>query len=211
LDIQKEITDYLHYCKGQKKLSSLSIKAYTIDLRQFYEYACSSPEQAFSKTTLSNYIRGLHEKYTDKTVKRKLASLKAFLNYLEFEEILEINPMRKIRTKFQESKTLPKTIPLRFIERLLTTIKSEQALVATDYGNFVALRNRAILETLFATGMRVSELCSLKKSDVNLEDGTMRIMGKGTKERVIQIGNKEVIRSLIQYRESNLNCTDFFL
>jgi len=211
MNLQKEITAYLHYCEYQKKLSALSIKAYTIDLQQFKEYAIATQEQAFSKAILSGYMQELHQKYTAKSAKRKLASLRAFLNYLEFEEILEMNPIRKIRTKFQEPKTLPKTIPFRFIEQLLSTAKSEQKLATTSFGTFVALRDRAMLEMLFATGMRVSELCSLKKSDVNLEDGTVRIMGKGKKERIIQIGNSEVISSLLQYHKSNLNNSDFFL
>jgi len=212
MNLHKEITTYLHYCKYQKKLSALSIKAYAIDLQQFKEYVNTALGQAFSKTTLSGYMQELHQKYTARTAKRKLASLRAFLNYLEFEEILEMNPIRKIRTKFQEPKNLPKTIPFRFIEQILTTAKGEQELATTNFGTFVALRDRAMLEMLFATGMRVSELCSIKKNDINLEDGTVHIMGKGKKERIIQIGNSEVISSLLQYHKSNnFNDSDFFL
>jgi integrase/recombinase XerD len=210
MNLQKEIESYLYYCKYQKKLSDLSIKAYTIDLQQFMEHVGIVSGATLSKTTLSSYMQELHQKYAAGTAKRKLASIRAFFNYLEFEEILEINPIRKIRTKFQEPKTLPKTIPFRFIEQLLTAVKEERGLATTDYRNFVALRDRAMLEMLFATGMRVSELCSLKTRDINLDDGTVRIMGKGTKERVIQIGNNEVINSLLQYRKSNLSSSDFF-
>ena len=210
MNLQKEIVAYLHYCEFQKKLSALSIKAYTIDLQQFNEYVSVTSENAFTKETLSGYMKELHKKYAARTTKRKLASLRAFLNYLEFEEILDTNPIRKIRTKFQEPKELPKTISLRFIEQLLIAAKGEQKLATTDFGVFVALRDRTILEMLFATGMRVSELCSLKTSDINLEDGTVRIMGKGTRERIIQIGNAEVINSLLHYHKSNLNPSDFF-
>jgi integrase/recombinase XerD len=210
MNLTNEINAYLEHCKYQKKLNELSIKAYSIDLKQFMVYSSNSSEEAFSKLSISRYIQNLHQKYLPRTVKRKIASLRAFLNYLEFEEILEINPIRKIRTKFQEPKQLPKTIPLCLIEKLLTTAHNEQSLVKTSYGVFVALRNKAILETLFATGVRVSELCSIKMSDINLEDGTIHIVGKGTKERIIQIGNPEAIKALRKYHEVNKSESEFF-
>ena len=136
MNVHKEIMVYLDYCKYQKKLSHLSIKAYSIDLKQFMEFFNSSSEQALSKLVISNYLQELHHKYPAKTVKRKLASLRAFLNYMEFEEILETNPIRKIKTRFQEPKQLPKTIPLRFIEQLLTAVMKEQELTTTIYSTF---------------------------------------------------------------------------
>jgi integrase/recombinase XerD len=140
-----------------------------------------------------------------------MASLRAFFNYLEFEEILDTNPMRKIKTRFQEPKQLPKTIPLRLIEQLLAAAIKEHERATTPFGLASVLRDRAMLETLFATGMRVSELCSLKKDDINLDDGTIKIMGKGTKERIIQIENSDVIKSLRQYQSANTNNSAFFL
>ena len=211
MNIHHEVSVYLNYCKNHKKLSSLSIKAYTIDLQQFMLYLSERVDSDISKAAISEYIQELHQKYPSKTVKRKIASLRAFLNYLEFEEILEVNPMRKIKTRFQEEKQLPKTIPLRRIEQLLAIAQKEQELATTEHGIFVALRDRAILETLFATGVRVSELCSLKTEDMNLDDGTIRILGKGAKERIIQIGNAEVIESLKKYQKLNKCKSSFFL
>jgi len=211
MNLVHEIEVYLCYCENQKKLSALSLKAYSIDLKQFESYVSGATDGALSKTTLSGYMQELHQKYTPRSVKRKLASLRAFFNYLEFEEILDMNPIRKIRMKFQEPKQLPKTIPLRSIEQLLMIAHNEETSKSTEYGTFVALRNKAMLEMLFATGVRVSELCSLKKSDINLDDGIIHIFGKGAKERIIQIGNAEVITSLRKYHEYNKSETDFFL
>jgi integrase/recombinase XerD len=210
MEIQNEIKGYLHFCKYQKKLSALSLKAYTIDLRQFAEFCATSSEQTTSKIILTGFIQELHRKYLPRTVKRKMASLRAFFNYLEFEEILDTNPMRKIKTRFQEPKQLPKTIPLRLIEKLLSTAVKEHEAAKTPYGIISTLRDRAMLETLFATGMRVSELCSLKPTDINLEDGTIHIMGKGTKERIIQIENGDVINSLLRY-QATASSKSFFL
>jgi len=211
MEIQNEIKGYLHFCKYQKKLSSLSLKAYTIDLRQFAEFCVTTSEQAISKITITEFIRMLHQEHKPRTVKRKMASLRAFFNYLEFEEILDTNPMRKIKTKFQEPKQLPRTIPLRIIEQLLATALNEYGMATTPYSLSSTLRDIAILEILFATGVRVSELCSLKKEDINLEDGIINIMGKGTKERIIQIENDDVIKSLRQYQNANENNSAFFL
>ena len=85
MDIQKEITAYLHYCEYQKKLSAKTIKAYSIDLRQFLQHTIEA-EQSLTKSTVSEYIMWLHQKYPPRTVKRKLASLRAFLNHLEFRK-----------------------------------------------------------------------------------------------------------------------------
>jgi len=211
MNIHQEITTYLYYCEYQKKLSTKSIKAYSIDLKQFVHYLSTVPEQNPTKATISGYFMKLHQLYSPRTAKRKLASIRAFFNYLEFEEMLDVNPIRKIRTKFQEPKVLPKTIPLKFIEQLLAIAHQEKNLAKTAYGSFSARRNVAILETLFATGMRVSELCSLKTEDVNLEDGTIHVMGKGAKERVIQIGNDEVLAALQQYWVANTCQSVFFI
>jgi integrase/recombinase XerD len=211
MEFQNEITAYLHFCKYQKKLSALSLKAYTIDLRQFLDFCTATSEQAVSKIAITGFIQELHQKYLPRTVKRKMASLRAFFNYLEFEEILDANPMRKVKTKFQEPMQLPKTIPLRLIEQLLVAALKEYELATTPFTLSSSLRDRAILEILFATGVRVSELCSLKKDDVSLDDGTIHIIGKGAKERIIQIQNGDVIKSLRQYQMTSANNSAFFL
>jgi len=204
MNIKHEIDSYLHYCEFNKKLSQKSIKAYTIDLRQFANSLDSMNEQCLTKAGICSYISELHKAFAPKTAKRKLASLRAFTNYLEFEEIIEANPLRKIKTRFQEPKVLPRTIPLKIIEKLLSVVHKERILANTDYGKFATLRDVVIIELLFATGMRVSELCSLKVVDINLDDGCIRIVGKGDKERIIQVGNREVLSTLSEYHDANL-------
>jgi len=203
MNVQQEIENYLKCCQYQKKLSQKSIKAYAIDLKQFVSFIGYEDEQCLTKAAILSYISGLHKVYSPKTVKRKLASLRAFFNYLEFEEIVEINPLRRIKTKFQEPKVLPKVISLEIIERLLLAVHKEHNHAKTEYRKFVTLRDMAIVEALFATGMRVSELCSLRVEDINLANGCIHIMGKGSKERIIQIGNGEVLAILGEYYQTN--------
>ena len=108
---------------------------------------------------------------------------------------------------------MPRVIPIKTIELLLATAYRECHQAKTECEKFVALRNIAVIEMLFATGMRVSELCSLKPEDVDLENGCIRIMGKAAKERNIQIGNNEVLSILRKYHEANqprINQCGFF-
>lgn len=126
-------SEYLNFCRYQKGLNPKTIKAYTIDLRQYYEFNLCSDYDWFEKTALSEYIYELHKRYKPKTAKRKIACLKAFFHYLELEEILGINPFNKIQTKFQEPFVLPRTIPLKTIKKLLKTVYQEKDKSMSDY------------------------------------------------------------------------------
>ena len=201
----KQIIDgYLTYCEHQKKLSKKTIKAYAIDLEQFRQH--SENGNVPSKSDISAYIMHLHKAFMPRTVKRKIASIRAFMNYLEFEEIILENPMKKIRSKFQIPHILPRTIPLIIIESILRTTYQELKQAKTPYGISAALRNTAIIELLFATGLRVSELCSLNLEHIDLHNGSVLIMGKGAKERILQIGNHDVLSVLRRYAEENAGC-----
>jgi len=214
MNTKQEIKKYLDYCKDYKKLSQKSIKAYSIDLEQFVSHFGFDEGEALTKAGICSYISELHKTYAPKTAKRKLASLRTFLNYLEFEEIIDTNPLRKIKTKFQEPRILPKVIPISLIESLLNLARREFLDAETDYEKFAAQRNMVVIEMLFATGMRVSELCSLEAKDVNLETGCVRIMGKGAKQRLIQIGSPETLSIIRKYHKANLaritKCGFFF-
>jgi integrase/recombinase XerD len=199
--LKQTIENYLTYCAHQKKLSEKSIKAYAIDLEQLRRYISS--ETIPVKAELSAFITHLHKTCLPRTAKRKIASIRAFLNHLEFEEILIENPMKKIKTKFQIPQMLPRTIPLMVIENVLRTAYQELKQAKTAYALSVTLRNAAIIELLFATGLRVSELCSLNTQHIDFGNGSIRIMGKGAKERILQIGNQDVLAILRRYAEEN--------
>lgn len=203
LDLEKLASGYVEYCQYQKDLNYKTLKAYRIDLRQFIEFICNS-DGGLSRAGLSNYVTFLHKSYKPKSIKRKIASAKAFLNYLEYEGIIEENPFMKMRLKIKEPLTLPKTIPINTIQSIFSTIYRELSLQksASLYQHNTALRDIAVLELLFATGIRVSELCTLMGRDVDLLEGTIKIYGKGSKERIVQIGNQEVLASLKNYESA---------
>ena len=212
--LQTQQKNYLEYCRFQKRLDAKTLKAYRIDLTQFLDCVTNCNISSITPDTLEKYIARLHQMYKPKTVKRKIASLKAFFHYLEYKDILERNPFNKIQVKFREPTTLPKTIPLHTVETFLCTIYRQRQNAKTDYQRKNALRDVAIIELLFATGMRISELCSLKREDVNLYECTILIHGKGSKERIIQIGSEDVVTILKEYQDTFksqiLKCGHFF-
>ena len=199
--IQDKLMPYLEYCEYRKELDKKTIKAYRIDLRQYFAFICCDEPD---KEKIETYITELHKKYKQKTVKRKIATLKAFYNYLEEEEIISCNPFRKIKVKFKETVTLPRIIPREEIEMLLNYMYdclNENGLTGYKY----KLRDIAVVEVLFATGARVYEISNIREDSVNLNSGQIRIMGKGGKERYVQISNSSVLAILKKYYMENEN------
>ena len=125
-----------------------------------------------------------------KSAKRKIACVKAFYRYMEIEDIIDFNPFHKIILKYKEPLKLPKTIPLNCIQDMLTYAYKQHSIAVTKHQKEVTLRNIVVLELLFSTGMRVSEVSNLKISSVNLGDNTIRIFGKGSKERIMCISDE---------------------
>ena len=197
--LQMQQESYLEYCQFQKRLDVKTLKAYRIDLTQFLSKMPVDNASAITPFIIENHIAGLHQVYKPKTAKRKIASLKAFFRYLEYRDLIDKNPFNKISVKFREPTVLPKTIPLRTVERFLQVIYRQQKESKTNYQRVNAIRDAAVIETLFATGMRISELCSLRINDVDLYDHVILIHGKGSKERMIQIGSDDVIDLLARY------------
>lgn len=200
--LQIQIDNYLDHCRNQKQLDDKTLKAYRIDLGQFVRSVCEDDICHITTATLEQYIENLHKQYKPKTVKRKIASVKALFHYLEYREIIERNPFNKMQIKFREPVTLPKTIPLHIVETFLSTIYQQHAFAKTEYQKKRTLRDIAVIELLFATGIRISELCALSPSDINLYDKTLLIFGKGAKERRLQIGNDDVIEMLTRYKNT---------
>lgn len=214
-NLQALIENYLEYCQYQKRLDSKTLKAYRIDLRQFKSYVSDSDVRDITTITLESYIAKLNQEYKPKTVRRKLASVKSLFHYFEYKDIVDRNPFSKMHLRLREPIILPKTIPLHTVEMLLSTIYKQRTEASTNFQRKNALRDAAVIELLFATGIRISELCSLKTGDVNMYDRTVLIYGKGSKERKVQIGNDDVVRILEDYKNAFSpqiqKCNHFFV
>lgn len=169
-------------------------------MKQFSSQISGKEIEKITTKILENYIANLHLKYKPKTVKRKIASVKALFHYLDYKDVIDQNPFNKLQIHFREPVKLPKTIPLQTVETVLSIIYVQHDNAKTDYQKKNTLRDISVIELLFATGMRISELCNLRYDDINLQDGIVLIYGKSNKERRIQIGNKSVIKILKEYK-----------
>lgn len=194
IDYKLHIEDFLNYCIYHKNLSEKTVRFYRIDLDQY-----STIADILDRQSIWEYIEHLNRRYKPKTVKRKIATLKAFTHYLLIQDLIEYSPFDKIEITIKEPLLLPKTIPLDTIDRLYLYLYSQIELASTDYQKKCAVRNTAVLELLFATGARIAEICTLKKDDVDMIGGKIKFYGKGSKERIIPIENKSVIGILVRY------------
>ena len=204
-NLRKSVDEFLFHCRFEKNLSSNTLKAYNLDLKQFLEFVFSEMKktsiQQVDREVLRNYLQKILDNNKVKTVKRKLATLKTLFNYLEFEDRITINPFRKMRIKIKEPFNLPRILTLNEIKKLFNTIYS----LKTTCENYLSYRYKSlvrdivVVELLFATGVRVFELCNLNKSDVNIEHNFIYIRGKGNKERIIQICHSEITAILMEY------------
>ena len=130
MSYKEQVKKYLEYCEFRKELDWNTLKAYRIDLRQFFEY---TREDIPDKEKIEDYITKLHKKFKQKTVKRKIASIKAYYNYLEEREFIKENPFRKIKVKFKESMILPRIIPREEIEQLLNYMYAQENNIEKNY------------------------------------------------------------------------------
>ena len=196
------IVDFLFHCQSEKNLSAHTLKAYQLDLNQFTRFVGADKKdidiRRIDKHKLRQYSLHLQQTGKAKTVKRKIATLKALFNYLEFDNKIPVNPFRKMRIQIREPLVLPGVLTLGEVEtifRMVYRAKRE----CEDPGTYTyktIVRDIAVLELLFATGVRVSELCHLKKEHVDLKRKYIQVLGKGKRERIIQICSPEIITIL---------------
>jgi integrase/recombinase XerD len=197
---------FLSHCKYEKNLNFKTLKAYSLDLNQLLNFLKQNHHNVefanITKSTLRNYVQSLSG-FKPKTVKRKIASSKALFNFLEFEDLISVSPFRKMKLKIKEPKNLPNVMDIHEVGRIIKT--SYQSLDRTTPEKFayrVSLRNIAVIELLFATGIRVSELSHLKNSHVDLQFGHIKVQGQGNKERMIQVCNSEALNALRNYHRA---------
>jgi len=202
--IQNDFKEFINHCKYEKNLSEKTIKAYSIDIAQLIKFLIekdfSLEIEKITKTEIREFLEAISF-LKPKSIKRKVATMKAMFNFFEFEDKILINPFRKMRIKIQEPKRLPKVMEIRDVNAIFKSayIKNSSCKDSTNYSYLESLRNVVVVELLFATGARVSEIANLKKEDIDFYSGTVSIKGKGDKERNIQICNKETIKILKEY------------
>lgn len=186
------IDRFIQYLKVEKGASAMTLAGYRTDLFQFLTYLSntntSRPEEVglewLNHCIVRDYLAHLQCRGLSRaTMARKLAALRSFSSYLCRESILDNNPIAIVATPKQEKK-LPRFLYLSDVEMLLE---------APDGKDITGIRDRAILELLYATGIRVSELVSLNTIDIDSRDMFVRVFGKGRKERIVPLGKKAAV------------------
>ncbi|HEY3132125.1 MAG TPA: tyrosine recombinase XerC [Acidobacteriota bacterium] len=191
---------FLKYLESEKGYSPQTLRAYRSDLAQFHDFLCAQwsvkeiEPSRVDHIAIRDFLSSLHSRERKpSTAGRKIATLRSFFKFLHRERFIESNPAKLVATPRKE-KRIPRVLHVDEAAGLVTAPRGDSPL---------AVRDRAILELLYATGMRVSELTALDRDDVDLSQRFVRVLGKGRKERIIPFGTKAEarIRDYLQVRE----------
>ena len=180
---ESSIKGFKSYLKIERSLSENSIQAYIRDVKKFANYAIllKLNELKITRENISNFLISLKEEnISPRSQARIISGIKAFYKYLIMEDYIQSNPTELIESPKIGLK-LPDTLSIIEIDRLISSI---------DLSTLQGERNRAILETLYSCGLRVSELINLQLSNVNFKEGYLKVIGKGDKDRLAPIGGK---------------------
>lgn len=207
--MREYILSFLDEEKLEKNYSKLTIDGYYRDLSMFLEYLNENSISSYNDVDYKDirlYINYLYDlKYTNKTISRHISSLRSFFRYLKKEKIIDNNPMLLVSNPKLDKK-LPKYLNFDDTEKLLK---------AFDNKNYISIRNSLILEILYSTGIRVGEITNIKVSDVSISNETIKVIGKGNKERIVYFGSR--CKSLLDlylkesYNKLNKNNKDYLL
>lgn len=196
--VLKEVTEFLTFLKEQKNASDNTVRSYQRDLSEFQDYLKKSEPglingdrlkiQDLSPLVLRSYLTLLFQKNESASIARKLSCLRSFFKYYVKKGVIDQNPAKIIH-----SPKIPKKLP-KFLN-----VDEVQALLAYDFGDAAAgLRDKAILEVLYSSGLRVSECTGLNVADLDLKRGLVLVRGKGDKERLVPVG-KLAVKALESY------------
>ena len=203
-----EVNEFKNYLKLERSLSNNSIDAYLLDIRKLTSfisenYSTSLSIENINVSIIESFIKYLFKSESSTYSQARIVSgLKSFFNYLLLEEKIDINPMELIDAPKLVRK-LPETLNIQEIENIIN---------AVDLDSKEGMRNKAILETLYSCGLRVSELVNLKVQNLFLDIGFIKVLGKGMKERLVPIGTKaaECISIYMKEFRTNLNISEGF-
>lgn len=184
------IDQFINYIRIERGVSKNTIDAYSRDLRGFADFVTEKRVRLNNVNIdiLTEYVNQLSTKLSKRSLARNISAIRTFFKFLVLEGVIRDNPSRLLEIP-KISRTLPGILNQHEIELLLNQ---------PSPSTYIGVRDRAMLELLYASGLRVSELVTLRLSDVNLEIGYVKIMGKGSKERLVPIGEK-AIEALKEY------------
>jgi len=182
----------------ERNLSPKSIKAYSCDLGLLFNWCHSRSNDIIDESDIQAYFAELiHEQLIkDSSIKRKYVSVKSFFNFMVNKQWISHSPIQALGRNFKKSKRIPKTLSTEDVRKLLTSVQTDLQTLKSAYRQKICIRNNAILEMLFSTGIRIGELVGIKLRDLDLEKRTLLIFGKGRKERILYLSSEEVLSKI---------------
>jgi integrase/recombinase XerD len=193
--LEAQIRSFLNYLRVEKGLSTNTLHAYRRDMAKFAAFICKRNLQAdqIERSHVVDFLRTLYlQKLDSRSVARHLVTIRHFFRFLFTEGLIKLDPAVDIQSpKFRQA--LPEFLSLAEVERLMAQ---------PDTTTTIGLRDKAMIELLYSTGLRVSELCGLKAADIQMEMGCLRCIGKGNKERLVPVGRRALDTVREYMRES---------
>jgi len=194
--MHKHLFAFLQYLKTEKNVSAHTERGYLSDLEQLFDYLGETALSTVDHRVLRQFIAHLIKRNTGKaSIARKLSAIRTFFKYLNREGVLASNPARLVATPRRE-KRLPSVLTVDDAQRLMDAPDNKD--------DRDMLRDRAVLETLYSTGIRASELAGINREDIDRNDRLVRIRGKGRKERIVPVGNRalEAVEAYLREKQS---------
>jgi integrase/recombinase XerD len=201
--LSDSIQAFLNHCQFERNFSDHTVKAYRLDLRQFNRFALQQGKAdavaQVDRALIREYTRTLHH-YKPRTQRRKLAALKSMFGFLEREGLVDSNPTRNLRLHIRLGRILPRTVSLSTLQAFFRELYANRTRrICQARCSALAIRDIALFELMFSSGMRVSEVSNLRTAAVDLDRRAILVRGKGNKERLIPICDAEVRSALVDY------------
>lgn len=183
--MKTHISQFIHYLQATKNLSPKTLAAYKSDLLQF-----EGQHVDINTADICSYISFLSNnlKLKDSSIRRKIVTLQNFYDYLENSDIIEYNPFSKLKFKFRQEQRLPKILSVSEVRKLLDCFNRNFGSM-TDFKRNLFIRDRALIDLLISTGIRIGEASKIKLDDIIINEKTILIHGKGRKQRLIYISS----------------------
>jgi integrase/recombinase XerC len=205
------ISQFIHYLSIEKNASPHTCRGYLKDLEEFERFLKDSGValsfrgevrmESVDRLAIRKYLSFLHRRNKKSSIARKISTLRSFFKYLVKEERISSNPAKMVSSPKVE-KMLPAALTVDETFRLVESTKGVPETQPLEKGKKRRLRDLAILELLYSSGLRVSELAGLNSNQLDLELGIVRVMGKGRKERIVPVGKKavEAVKNYVEER-----------